>query len=351
MEKTLRRASLKKVLPRILVCFLLFIVLLAVTGLGVFKLLAGPTALSQLDAADAQGRYVSVDASQALAAFASYSTDDKVSEEYFILALDDGRFMAISAKGSNIDLLEAAGDQAEDFYVNGTLDTMQSMGSVSGTVSTMADELYEYMDQALESMSNYIPVLQGEDGYSDQILYVCLKVDRVGWLSTKYVVILSVLALLFLLLGIAQIVLVYSGSYQREVTALLKPYLRTEDDRAAVEADFAEAQVIEHVRVGKDFTWYQIGARAMVLRNDQVIWGYCQIEPLVVSKYRWPMCLWMRDGNCLTPHLEDQRSVKAILKALADGGNQFLSGYDANRLRRCEANFDDFLEEVDRELY
>jgi hypothetical protein len=351
MEKTLRRASLKKVLPRILVCFLLFIILLAVTGLGVFKLLAGPTALSQLDAADAQGRYVSVDASQALAAFASYSTDDDVSEEYFILALEDGRFMAISAKGSNIDLLEAAGDQAENFYVNGTLDTMQSMGSISGTVTTLPDELHDYMDQALESMSNYIPALQGENGYSDQVLYVCLKTGRVGWMPSQAVVVLTALALLFLVLGLAQVALVCSGSYQREVHALLKPYLRTDDDRAALEADFAAAQTIEHVRVGRLYTWYQVGARSMVLRNDQIVWGYCQIEPLVVSKYRWPMCLWMRDGSCLTPHLEDQRSVKAILKALADGGSQFLSGYDANRLRRCEANFDDFLEEVDRELY
>lgn len=350
MEKTLRKASLKKVLPRILVCFLLAVVLLALTGLGIFKLMAGPTPLSSVDLADAEGRYVSVDASQALAGFATYSVNDEVTKEYFILDIGNGQYMAISARGDSIDLLESAGDQSEDYYVNATLDSLNSIGTVSGVISALPEELETYLDDAIDSIASYLPDLDGVSDPTGQLLYLSLDIDRIGLFSTSAVVVLSVIALVFLLLAIIQLVLVCSGFYQRKAKAVLDQAISGEEDRKAVEEDFAAATIVEHVRVGKRFTWYQHGARTDVVDNNQILWAYCQIEPLVVSKYRWPMCIWTRDGEQTGPHLQSQKSVKTILQALEANGCRFLSGYDANRLRSCTSDFDAFLKAADSEL-
>ncbi len=350
MEKILRRTSLKKLLPQIIVCILLAIVLLAVTGLGAILLLIGPTDLTSLDLSDASGRYVSVDASQALAGFATYSNGSDVSKEYFVLDIGNGQYMAISAKSDTMDLLEAAGDQAEDFYVNAAIDTINPMGTVSGTIVDLPEELRDYFDDAIASIAAFVPELEGVEDLSSVTVYSCLEVGRVGLLPVSAVIVLTIIALVLLVLGLLQLVLALGGFYQRESRAILAQYLHTDTDRADAEKDFSDAQCIEHVRVGHVYTWYQAGAKTMVLANSQIVWAYCQIEPLVVSKYRWPMCIWMRDGVRLEPHLQEQRSVQKILDTLASNGFHILTGYDADRLRLCTQNFPAFLAAADQEL-
>lgn len=345
MEKTLRAASMKKALPRIIICFLLAVILLAVTGFGIFRLIGGATPLSELDADSLDGRYVSVDLSQALAGFATLSVDDEVTKEYFVLQLDDGRYMAIAGRGSYMDDLDAAGDQAEDYFVNGTVDSLTSMGTVCGTVIALDEDLEEYLLTALETMADYIPELEDVEDLESLVIYSCLEMGRVGTLQTTPVIILSVLALLFLLLAIVLLVLILTGRYQKQVHALL-----ADADMEAVEADFRDAKRVEHVRVGKLYTWYQAGARSLAVENSQIIWAYCQIEPLVVSSYRWPLCMWLRDGSMVGPHLKDQKSVKTILATLEAGGARFLNGYTADRNQACNSNFDKFLQAADEEL-
>ena len=335
MYKTLREESLKRVLPRIIVCAVLAIALLAVSGGGLIRIASGPQALSTLDPEDLNGKYVSFDASQVIVAIATLSTTDgdgntHVQETYYLLPVGDNQYMTVMDRNQNHEsVLSKAMDQSHEYYL-GDLETLRTLGMISGTVSATEEDMTSYMTDCIDTYE-----LPGyEEGRDSARLVITSQVnlDKVGFLSQKAALVLGSTALVFLLLLAAQLAAVFAGCYQRKVRFIIG------DEE---NADFENALKIERTRVGK-YVWYSKGPGSRAIKTEDIIWGYAMPEPMVVSKYRWPVALYDNAQNLTRIQFMDQKNCTAFLDAIADQGHPFHKGYTSALAEQFQNDFAGF---------
>ncbi len=342
MYKILRGKSLRHVLPRIIVCAVLAIALLAVSASGLIRLMTGPKNLSDIAVDSLDGEYVSVDASEIVVAFATLSRTDSDDntvnlKTYYLLPVDDGSYMAVmDTKDKNSALMDRAMEQSEEYYMS-DLETLTKLGPVSGTVTALDDNMVSYMTDVIDNYE-----LPGyEEGVDSSGLIVSwqINLDYVGFLRRQVVIILAVIALIFIVLLAAQLVLALSGFYQRRV----RQVIGGDADRD----DYLNAAVIGRVRVGK-FIYYSKGASSRALRTSDVIWGYALSEPMVVSKYRWPVAVYDMEQKETTFQFMEQKDCRTFLDAIADQGHPFLTEYTSALADTFQNDFAAFQEEAEQ---
>lgn len=343
MYKTLRKESLIRVLPRIIVCAILAVALLAVSGGGLLKLLMGPKPLSDIDPQELDGQYVCFDANEIIVAFANLTVsnadgDSQTLKTYYLLPVGDENYMAVmDAKEQNVNVIDRAMEQSHEYYL-GDLETLMPLGDVSGTISVLEDDMLDYMADCIDNYE-----LPGyEEGSDSTRLLVSYQVnlDYVGFLKKPVVLVLGGFALLFLLLAIVQLVVVMTGCYQRKLRRALGD--------AAEEEDFQNALRIERVRVGKCI-WFSKGPGSRGLVTADLIWGYQMPEPMVVSKYRWPVALYDRNQNMTRINFMDQKNCQKFLEAIAAQGNPFVMGYSSENAQKFQDDFKSFVQEAARQ--
>ena len=164
-----------------------------------------------------------------------------------------------------------------------------------------------------------------------------VELDRVGFLNKTWIVVLGIASLVFLLLLVVQVAVLMSGAYQKKVRA------RIGDN----ETEFASAKKIERIRVA-DYIWYTKGPGSRALRTEEVIWGYAMPEPMVVSKYRWPVALYTRDQELVRLNFMDRNNCQTFLDAVAAQGNPFISGYTSQYAQLFQSDLDGFIREAER---
>ena len=335
MYKELRRQSLRAVAPRLIVCALLAIALLVLCGGGLLKLIFGPKDIDSLDPERLAGKYVSFDASRVIVSFANLTVTDgegktSTRETYYLLPVGEEQYIAVMDKRErNSGLLSRAMDQSHEYYL-GDLTTLRPLGLVSGSATALEEDMLKYMADCID---NY--ALPGyEEGQSSRrlLIPVLVTLDRVGLLSKTWTLVLGGLALLFLVLFVLQLALVLSGFYQRQVKALVG------DD----EASYVEARQIERIRVGK-YIWYSKGASSRAIVTADQVWGYALPEPMVVSKYRWPVALYDKEQAMTRLQFMDRNCCEDLLTAVAEMGHPFLRGYTSQLAEKFQNDFPGFL--------
>lgn len=338
MKKALRRESLKCVLPRIIICGLLAIVLLGVSGGGLVKIIAGPTPLSQLSNQQLEGQYVSFDASEVIVAFANLtsSNSDGASETlktYYLLPAEDGTYMAVMDKrNAHENLLERAMEQSHEYYL-GDLETLTGLGTVSGTVTDLEEDMVTFMTDCIDKYQ--LPGYQEGGDSGKCIVPYQVNLDQVGLFQKNLTLGLGLGGGIFLVLAVLQLVLVLGGCYQKKALAV------TGDAEEA----FQNARKIERVRVGT-YLWYTKGPGSRAVPVEDLVWGYAMPEPLVVSKYRWPVALYDRDQRLLQVSFMEQKHCQAFLDAIAAEGHPFVSGYTSELAQKFQQNFEGFMAEA-----
>ena len=331
MYKTLRKESLKCVLPRIIACAVIAAVLLALCAGGLIKMAAGP---EELGPGVRAGDYVSFDASEVIVAFASLTakgeSESETLETYYLIPYQEGSYMAVmDKKEAHGNVLERAMEQSHEYYL-GDLETLTPLGKLSGTVTDMDSDMEEFMTDCITKYE--LPAYENPSIYLAQI-----ELDQVGLLSKTWTVVLALVALVFLALLIVQVAALMGGAYQKKVRALIG------DSNTA----FESAQKIERIRVA-DYIWYTKGPGSRALRTEDVIWGYAMPEPMVVSRYRWPVALYTRDQELVRLTFMDRKSCQNFLNAVADQGNPFLLGYTSQYAQLFQSDPDGFLREAKR---
>ena len=340
MYKDLRRHSLRVVAPRLIVCAVLVIALLALSGGGLLKLISGPKDIDSINPEDLSGKYVSFDASRVIVSFANLTVtgaDGKSStrETYYLLPVGDGQYIAVmDKKERNSGVLSRAMEQSHEYYL-GDLDTLRTLGPVRGTAAALEEDMLKYMADCIDNYQ-----LPGyEEGSSSRRLLVPVMVtlDRVGWFSKTWTLVFGILALVFLALFLLQLALVLTGFYQRQVRALVG------DDEAA----YAAAKQIERVRVGK-YIWYPQGAFSHAAVTADQVWGYAMPEPMVVSKYRWPVALYDREQTMTRIQFMDRNRCEDLLAAIEEMGHPFLRGYTSQLSEKFQSDFPGFLSDAEK---
>ena len=341
MYKILRKESFKRLLPRILACVLVLVILLGLCGGGLVRLAAGPKLLDAVDISDPAGKYVSFDASQVIVAFASLSSksegSSKTLKTYYLLPVGDEQYIAVlDRKEKNSASLDKAMEQSREYYL-GDLTDLTPIGELSGTVKVLEDGMMEYMTDCIDKYQ--LPGFEEGRDSAHLILPYQVELNRVGLLGEQTVVILGILSLVVLILLIVQLAVLLAGCYQTRVRALMGE--ETEDISAMTQ--------IERVRVG-EFILYNKGPGSRALKTSDVIWGYAMPEPMVVSKYRWPVALYDLEQHMTRINFMEQKNCEEFLKAIAAQGNPFVKGYTSEYAEKFQQDFGAFQEMAGRTI-
>lgn len=339
MYKTLRKESLKYVLPRIIACAVVAAILLAVCSSGLVHLLVGPTALDQVDTQQMEGEYVSFDASEVIVAFANLTakgdSGSKTIKTYYLLPVGDGSYMAVmDKKEQNANVLDRAMEQSHEYYL-GDLESLTKLGELTGTVKPLEDDMVPYMTDCIDNYG-----LPGyEEGRDSARLIVSYQINLgcVGFLSTTWIAVLGALAGAAVLLLIVQLAVLFGGVYQKSVQALI----------GDSDCGFDSAVKIERIRVA-DYIWYPKGPGSHAIATEDIVWGYAMPEPMVVSKYRWPVAVYTKDQKMTQLTFMEQKSCQAFLDAVENQGNPFVQGYTSHYSELFQQDMDKFLHEAQK---
>ena len=345
MKKALRRESLRQLLPRILLCALAAILFLGLAAKGLILMARGPEALSGLNAEDLSGKYVSFDASQVIVAFANLTAKSDSSTDtlktYYLLPAGDGTYLAVMDKKEHHgDVMDKAMSQSHEYYL-GDLETLTPLGTVSGTVTTLEDGMTDYMVDCIKKYD--LPGYTEGGDTSALSRPVQVNLDQVGLFSATVTWILGGVGLVFLLLTLALLIPALTGAYQKKALAVIL------EDHTLEEAEeiFSSAQSLERVRVG-EYLFYQKGATTHAVKTADLIWGYPMPEPLVVSKYRWPVALYDREQKMIQVCFREQKDCKALLAAISDQGQPFISGYTSELSQKFQQNLEGFVADAEK---
>lgn len=337
MYKILRKESFKRLLPRILAGVLVLVILLGLCGGGLIRLASGPKLLDGVDLAAPTGQYVSFDASQVIVAFASLSSKSdsgsKTLKTYYLLPVGDEQYIAVlDRKEKNSASLDKAMEQSRAYYLE-DLETLTPIGELRGTVKALEDDMQSYMTDCIDNYE--LPGYEEGRDSARLILPYQVELDQVGFLNDKLVCILGAAALVVLLLLIVQLVVLFAGCYQKRVLALI-----------GEEPEKIESMTrIERVRVGQ-YILYNQGPGSRALKTEDVIWGYSLPEPMVVSKYRWPVALYDTAQKMTRINFMEQKHCEEFLDAIAAQGHPFVKGYTSAYAEKFQNNFEAFLEDA-----
>lgn len=333
MTDYLKKVSKKRMMPKIIALFAAALLLLIATRFGIFSLILGPTTADKTAAEDLQGKYVSFDASESIAAYASLGSSGSAKMQYYVLTWGD-KYISITATSEHYNLLDAASEQSQEYYL-GDLTELSPLGELRGTVVRLEDDLKEFMVSGITGIG--IPGADTAEEAEAHVVPYTIKLGYVGWLPQTWCLIFTALALLCIAGAVALLVLLNTGYYLKNVTAVVG------SDKNA-ESDFETSTVHDQVRVGKKYIWYFKGPKSYAVPTASVVWGYCEANPMVVSKYQWPMALFTQDKSYHCVHIATKEEINQILAEIAAHKYPFVEGYTSAKNKMFQNDYQAFFE-------
>lgn len=220
---------------RCCVSVLLAVILLAVSGFGIFKMLSTPAVFQSIDGTEEQagdptgsvadietvtipasavGDYVQSEVYLLLDHFAEGSRGDTVTERYAVVPVS-GKMVAFCFPARWFDS-ENAIYEATQGLLTGTSYYIDSYIRVTGTVAEMpervSEQFYDWFSENKEWMEQG-GLIAASDDYADTLSDVMVKVDYVGHFSQTAVIVLTVLAGLCLLYAIYELISILAKGY------------------------------------------------------------------------------------------------------------------------------------------
>lgn len=205
---------LRHALIRMIAGILAAVLLLAVSGFGVFRLLRGGDTFTTIDEVQ-PGDYVSRDVYLILGYFASGYRGDHVTEQYAVVPID-GKMVAFCFPER---WFESAGTILSNTQnlLTGNASTIDQYIRVAGTVKAIPEEasnqLYSWFGENKDWMTQAGMIGEVED-YADFLPEVVIQVDAVGSMSSGWVVALSIAAALCLVYAVIVLVRIALKKYR-----------------------------------------------------------------------------------------------------------------------------------------
>lgn len=353
MLETLQKKSRKSNITRIIVSILVVVGMLAVTKLAILDVITGPTKMDiTLDPETYAGKYVTTDTEFLLYDYVEHTTTTTrkyggkttSTNGYSYLALqsipdyeketvafyfysvylnkDKQSEMASIIEASNDYLFDESGNAAPPDPVTFT-----------GTWTKMDAEMERYFRSSLAEFN----VL--EDDYKNFYFYE-LDTKRIGGMNIPLFWCLMAIAAFFVLYGFLSVLGLFSNAYMKSI----HQYLQKDSSvsLAAIEEDFSQAHPIgKSVWVGKKWTVYMVGNRAMILANKDLVWGYyySRTGRYSVSEMR----LYSKDKKMSGISLTEKQTQEA-LKFYAAEQPQMVIGYTSELEKMFNKNFNGFMD-------
>ena len=288
MLQKLKSASLKKVMPGIIILFIAAAGLLVYFGPDFITWAKGPVAFEELSINEIENQYVTMTFELTFGTFATEVTTTtrngaKVSErdtmqyhavlvgglDRYVNTNEDlyWEFVGLAVPARYFDTTKIIDRNSDEFFETYDLRALDTTMQITGQILPMDDEM----------LRHYRSFFREADYTDDEFKEYCapyyIKVDHLKRGHADFVLFMNALAVILLLWAVYMLIKALTGGYQRKLIKALKAQGEMELERA--DADFESAsEPTKGIRIGRNYLFDCSGAKTDVFALRQVAWAY-----------------------------------------------------------------------------
>ena len=315
---------------------------------GVFDLIMGPQTLEEIEVEDINSQYVETDIYFVMDCFAEYVTKssqtniERTQWLYYIIPVGDEEYMAVRVNPEVGDILDDICDETWDYLMYNIYPV--TTYHMTGKITRMSDEeLTHYYDWFEEAGFTQAEIDQYALPYMIQNNMVGGAVFSAG--VPEAIVPFAIVGLLFFVWGVVRIVKAATGGYQKNIKnfILKNPGISGE----MVSADYAAAEDLGAMKIGRLFTVFNKGKKSYILKNEEIAWAYLQRTTHrrngVHTGTTYAVVLRTMDKKMYTIGLANEDMVMRALEQYAIVAPGVVLGYSEDRKKAYNADVASFV--------
>ncbi len=286
MLEQLKKASLKKKMPAIIILFIAAVALLVYLGPDFITWAKGPVKFEDLSMDEIKDQYVTMTFELTFGTYATETTtttrngakiSEKESMQYHAVLIggldpymySDKMFeyVGLAIPSKYFDTVKIIDRNSYKFFEDYDLRQLDTTMQITGEIFPMDDEMLRYYKKFFS---------YGD--YSDEEFIQCcapyyIKVDQLSHGHVDFVIAGNVLAVVLLVIAIYMLIRALTGGYQSKLVKSLKAQGDSELQRA--ESDYASAaEPVKGFKVGRTYLFNCSSAKTEIIPLRQVAWAY-----------------------------------------------------------------------------
>lgn len=286
MLEQLKKASLKKKMPAIIILLVAAVAMLVYFGPDFITWAKGPVTFENLSKDEIKDQYVTMAFELSFGTFASETTTTtrngrKVSERettqhHVVLIggldpyINTGKwfeFVGLAVPSKYFNTVKTITKNSELFLDDYDLSHLNTTIQVTGTICPMEGEILRHY----KSFFDY-------NGYSDdEFKQYCapyyIKVDQLSRGDVNFVLTANALAVIFIVIAIYMLIRALTGGYQGKLIKTLKAQGDMELQRADSDYQTA-AEPVKGIKIGRSYLFNCKNAKTELIPLRQIAWAY-----------------------------------------------------------------------------
>lgn len=337
MLELLKKQSLKQITKLIGVIIGVMILILIVFGSNFIKIIKGPVELSSLSPDEMLNAYVEFDVDMIMDSFVETYNESENGKQtstdmHYIIPLNQEKYFALHVGIGDLYTAEELLNDTYDYYFANTSSEPPTTWRVKGTINKLEDKYLSYYNSYLFETAGFTQ--EEIDTYT--MPYV-LDVDYIGEYNSTFMYGFLVIFLILLLCIIIYLIKGLSGMS----ISPIKKYIKEHEDSINIEkleADYLNGKSIGSVKVGQIWTFFFNGAKAHVVKNEDLIWIYRQERThrfygLKIYQMK-SLIMFTKNKKKYTATLKDSSDIDYVIETISKDHPHIVTGY-SDELAKC----------------
>lgn len=360
MLQKLKSASLKKVLPGVIIMFLISAGLLIYFGPDFITWAKGPVVFEDLTIDEIEDQYVTMTFELTWGTYATQVTTTtrngaKVSErdsmQYhavlvgglnrYLYSDEDlyWEFIGLALPAKYFDTAKIIDHNSDDFFENYDLRALDTTLQVTGQICPMEDDMLRY----------YRSFFRDADYTDEEFAAYCapyyIKVDGLKRGSVGVVLLMNAVAACLFVIALFMLIKALTGGYQKKLVKALKALGEMELERA--DSDYETAsEPTKGLRIGRNYLFDCTSAKTEVYPLRQVAWAY--IHQIDHKKYgrtvgtTYSVMLYTEDKKQHSLAVPGKSACDQVIDELSRKCHAGIFGYSDQLKQLFNKNYDEF---------
>ncbi len=288
MLEKLKKNSLKRRLPLIIILLVAAVGLLIYFGPDFITWAKGPVAFEELSIDEIEDQYVSMTFELTFGTYATEVTtttrngstvSERDSMQYHAVLVggldrymytDESlywEFIGLAVPSKYFDTVEIIDKNSDEFFENYDLRALDTRMNITGQIFPMDNRMLRY----------YKSFFRSADYTEEEIDAYCapyyIQIGSLSRGSIEVVLIMNALAVILILIAGVMLIMALTGAYQKKLIKTLKAQGDMELERADV--DFASAfEPAKGIKIGRSYLFDCTSAKTQIIPLRQIAWAY-----------------------------------------------------------------------------
>lgn len=288
MLQKLKSISLKKVLPGVIIMFLIAAGLLIYFGPDFITWVKGPVTFEDLTIDEIENQYVTMTFELTWGTYATQVTTTtqngrKVSErdsmqyhavlvgglDRYLYSDEDlyWEFIGLAVPAKYFDTTKIIDKNSDEFFETYDLRALDTTMQITGQIVPMKDDMLKYYRQFFKK-ADYT-----DEEFAAYCAPYYIKVDSLSRGAVEIVLLMNAVAVILLVIALYMLIKALTGGYQKKLVKALKALGEMELERA--DSDYETAsEPTSGIRIGRNYLFDCTTAKTMVYSFRQIAWAY-----------------------------------------------------------------------------